>query len=117
MDLLETGKMSKRVFLRHAPGQVHGLHYNLRPLTRTGAAAGKGSRPQGTSSLQCSFYREARGTMMAQLQAIQGLRRRLSDYDALVSDLQAISYIAEFMHQTGLLGEFSPCRASCEVQE
>lgn len=113
MDLLETGKMSKRVFLRHAPGQVHGLHYHLRPLTRTGAAAGT---PRHVL-LQCSFYREARGTMMAQLQAIQGLRRRLSDYDALVSDLQAISYIAEFMHQTGLLGEFSPCRASCEVQE
>jgi hypothetical protein len=37
---------------------------------------------------------------------LEGLRGKLSDYDALVSNPQAICYIAEFMHQTGLLGQF-----------
>jgi hypothetical protein len=36
----------------------------------------------------------------------EGFRGNISDYDTLVSDSQAIRYIAEFMHQTGLLSQF-----------
>ena len=55
--------------------------------------------------------------MMAKLQAIEGLRGKLSDYDALVSDPQAIRYIAEFMHQTGLLSQFRHAEVSEQDQE
>ncbi|EAW13564.1 uncharacterized protein ACLA_056130 [Aspergillus clavatus NRRL 1] len=34
---------------------------------------------------------------------IQG---KLSDYNTIISDPQTICYIAEFMHQTGLLSQF-----------
>lgn len=36
----------------------------------------------------------------------RGSGGKLSEYNALVSDPQAIRYIAEFMHQTGLLQQF-----------
>ncbi|KAJ5240475.1 uncharacterized protein N7469_002066 [Penicillium citrinum] len=31
---------------------------------------------------------------------------QISDYDAIISDSQAIRYVAEFMHRTGLLNQF-----------
>jgi hypothetical protein len=31
---------------------------------------------------------------------------RTTDYNTIVSDSQAIRYVAEFMHRTGLLGQF-----------
>jgi hypothetical protein len=44
--------------------------------------------------------------MIAKLHDVEGIRGKLSDSDALVSNPQAIRYIAEFMHQTGLLSQF-----------
>jgi deoxyribodipyrimidine photolyase-like uncharacterized protein len=55
--------------------------------------------------LQYSLHAEARRKMINKL-FDKGFRGNISDYDTLVSDPQAIHYIAEFMHQTGLLSQF-----------
>lgn len=34
-------------------------------------------------------------------------RDKITDYDSIISDPQAIRYVAEFMLQTGLLGQLS----------
>lgn len=31
---------------------------------------------------------------------------RTTDYNTIITDSQAIRYVAEFMHRTGLLGQF-----------
>jgi hypothetical protein len=54
---------------------------------------------------------------MDQLQAIESLQGKLSDYDTLVSDPQAIRYAAEFMHQTGLLQLFPYAEIGQQDQE
>jgi hypothetical protein len=45
--------------------------------------------------------------MISKLHNVEGLRGKLSDYDTLISNPQAICYIAEFIHQkTRLLSQF-----------
>jgi ribonuclease HI len=68
-------------------------------------SCGEGSQTPKHILLQCSLYAEARRKMINKL-FNEGFRGNISDYDALVSDPQAIRYIAEFMHQTGLLSQF-----------
>ncbi|GES64852.1 probable RNA-directed DNA polymerase from transposon X-element [Aspergillus terreus] len=80
--------------------------YKIKASDSDRCSCGEGSQTPRHVLLQCPLYREARGIMIEQLQAIKGLRGKLSDYDSLVSNLQAIRYIAEFMHQTGLLQQF-----------
>lgn len=48
--------------------------------------------------LQCLLYAEAHRTVINKLLDVEGLWGKLSDYDALVSEPQAIRYVAEFMH-------------------
>jgi ribonuclease HI len=69
-------------------------------------SCGEGSQTPKHVLLQCSLHAEARRRMINKLYDVEGLRGKLSDYDALVSDPQAIRYVAEFMHQTGLLSQF-----------
>lgn len=80
--------------------------YKIKASDSDRCSCGEGSQTLRHVLLQCSMYREARGIMLDQLQAIEGLRGKLSDYDSLVSDPQAIRYVAEFMHKTGLLQQF-----------
>lgn len=68
-------------------------------------SCGEGSQTPKHILLQCSLYVEARRKMINKL-FNEGFRGNISDYDTLVSDPQAIRYIAEFMHQTGLLSQF-----------
>lgn len=77
--------------------------YKIKASDTDRCSCGEGSQTPRHVLLQCSLYREARGIMLDQLQTIEGLQGKLSDYDSLVSDPQAIRYVAEFMHQTGLL--------------
>ncbi|GFF81637.1 hypothetical protein CNMCM6936_002299 [Aspergillus lentulus] len=69
-------------------------------------SCGEGSQTPKHILLQCLLHVEARRKMIAKLYNVEGLRGKLSDYNALVSNPQAIRYIAEFMHQTGLLSQF-----------
>ena len=45
--------------------------------------------------------------MIERLNGLEGLHGRPQNYDALMEHPQAIRYVAEFMHQTGLLQQFS----------
>lgn len=53
--------------------------------------------------LQCPLYAELRGRMIDKMDP--GIQKRL-DYNGIMSYPQAIRYVAEFMHQTGLLSQF-----------
>ncbi|THC87028.1 hypothetical protein EYZ11_013526 [Aspergillus tanneri] len=55
--------------------------------------------------------------LIRHLDTIEGLRGRVQDYDAVISNPQAIRYIAEFMHQTGLLQQFLFAKLSEEDEE
>ncbi|KAI9045442.1 Zn(II)2Cys6 transcription factor [Aspergillus affinis] len=56
--------------------------------------------------LQCSLHITGRRIMMDHLDQIEGLRGRTQDYDAVIAHPQAIRYVAQFMHRTGLLQQF-----------
>lgn len=55
--------------------------------------------------LQCPLYTSLRETMLNNIWYKTDLGRT-ADYNTIVSDSQAIRYVAEFMHRTGLLGQF-----------
>jgi ribonuclease HI len=88
-----------RIGLRH-------FLFKIKASETDRCSCGEGSQTPKHVLLQCSLHAEARRQMISKLHDVEGLRGRLSDYDALVSDPQAIRYVAEFMHQTGLLGQF-----------
>jgi hypothetical protein len=88
-----------RIGLRH-------FLYKIKASETDGCSCGEGSQTPKHVLLQCSLHAEARRQMISKLHDVEGLRGKLSDYDALVSDPQAIRYVAEFMHQTGLLSQF-----------
>ncbi|GFF61803.1 probable RNA-directed DNA polymerase from transposon X-element [Aspergillus udagawae] len=88
-----------RIGLRH-------FLYKIKASETDRCSCGEGSQTPRHVLLQCSLHAEARRQMISKLHDVEGLRGKLSDYDALVSDPQAIRYIAEFMHQTGLLSQF-----------
>ncbi|THC87471.1 hypothetical protein EYZ11_013085 [Aspergillus tanneri] len=67
--------------------------------------------------LECPLHTTCRGELMRHLDVIEGLRGRVQDYDAVISNPQAIRYVAEFMHQTGLLQQFRFAKLSEEDEE
>jgi hypothetical protein len=56
--------------------------------------------------LQCPLYTGLRAEMLNKLAKIKELNGRTSDYDGLISSPQAIRFVAECMHRTGLSGQF-----------
>jgi hypothetical protein len=87
-----------RIGLRH-------FLYKIKASETDRCSCGEGSQTPRHILLQCSLYAEARRKMIDKL--FKGeFRGNMSDYDTLVSDPQAIRYVAEFMHHTGLLSQF-----------
>jgi hypothetical protein len=67
----------------------------------------EGSQTPHHILLQCPIYADERKTMMEKIRVRTDLNQRgLMDYEALLSHPQATRYVAEFMLQTGLLGQF-----------
>jgi hypothetical protein len=66
---------------------------------------GEGSQTPRHVLLQCPLYADLRETLLDKIRARTELNN-ITDYDAIVSDSQATRYVAEFMLQTGLLGQF-----------
>lgn len=67
----------------------------------------EGSQTPQHVLLRCPLYTGLRETMMNKLMYRTELDRgKITDYNTIVSDSQAIRYVAEFMHKTGLLGQF-----------
>jgi ribonuclease HI len=87
-----------RVGLRH-------FLFKIKASETDRCSCGEGSQTPKHVLLQCSLHAEARRKMINKL-FDEGFRGNISDYDTLVSDPQAIRYVAEFMHQTGLLSQF-----------
>ncbi|KNG79995.1 putative reverse transcriptase [Aspergillus nomiae NRRL 13137] len=64
---------------------------------------GQGSQTSRHILLQCPLFIEPRKAMLDRLDP--GIRRKM-DYNGIMSHPQAMRYVAEFMHQTGLLSQF-----------
>ena len=65
----------------------------------------EGSQTPQHILLQCPLYTGLRATLMQELRYKTELGNS-TDYNTIVSDSQAIRYVAKFMHQTGLLHQF-----------
>ncbi|KAF4206679.1 hypothetical protein CNMCM5878_006123 [Aspergillus fumigatiaffinis] len=89
-----------------SPIRIHWIPAHIKDYDTDRCRCGEGSQTPKHVLLQCSLHVEARWKMIAKLHDVEGIRGKLSDSDALVSNPQAIRYIAEFMHQTGLLSQF-----------
>ena len=64
---------------------------------------GQGSQTSRHILLQCPLFTDPRKAMLDKLDP--GIRRKM-DYNGIMSHPRAMRYIAEFMHQTGLLSQF-----------
>jgi hypothetical protein len=65
----------------------------------------EGSQTPQHVLLQCQLYTGLRATLLSELRHKTELGNS-TDYNTIVSDSQAIRYVAEFMHRIGLLGQF-----------
>ncbi|TPR01014.1 Transmembrane amino acid transporter family protein [Aspergillus niger] len=71
-------------------------------------ACGEGSQTPKHVLLACSRFTGLRNQMLDKIAARGSTPRdKITDYDSIISDPQAIRYVAEFLLQTGLLGQFS----------
>ncbi|KAJ6084679.1 hypothetical protein N7486_011479 [Penicillium sp. IBT 16267x] len=73
----------------------------------------EGSQTPQHVLLQCPINTDERKVMMEKIRAWTDLRGSM-DYEALLSHPQATRYVAEFMLQTGLLGQFRHCEVEPE---
>jgi hypothetical protein len=64
----------------------------------------EGSQTPRHILIQCPLYANLRKTFLNKVRATD--LRDSTDYDAIISHSQATRYVAEFMLQTGLLGQF-----------
>ena len=64
----------------------------------------EGSQAPRHVLMQCPLYADLRKTFLDKVRATD--LRGSTDYDTIISHSQATCYVAEFMLQTGLLGQF-----------
>ncbi|KAI9036090.1 uncharacterized protein KD926_002467 [Aspergillus affinis] len=88
-----------RIGLRH-------FLYKIKQVDSDRCACDLGFQTPRHVLLECSPHTAGRRIMMDHLNQIEGLRGRTQDYDAVMAHPQAIRYVAQFMHQTGLLQQF-----------
>ncbi|THC93687.1 hypothetical protein EYZ11_006831 [Aspergillus tanneri] len=85
-------------------GLAHFL-YKIKASEGDRCGRAEGSQTPKHVLLQCSLRTEERKRMFNKI-AARGIQINQTDYDALMSDPQAIRYVAEFMLRTGVLGQF-----------
>lgn len=73
-------------------------------LIEVGVIVGRVARPPAIL-LQYPLYTGFRATLLSELRHKTELGN-LADYNTIVSKSQVIRYVAKFMHQTGILGQF-----------
>ena len=66
---------------------------------------------------QCPLYTDLRAAMLDKINRIRGLRGKTADYDVFISHPQAICYIAEFIHKTGLFSQFREAELTTQDTE
>ncbi|KAI9036072.1 uncharacterized protein KD926_002448 [Aspergillus affinis] len=99
-----------RIGLRH-------FLYKIKQVDSDRCACDLGSQTPRYVLLKCSLHTAGRRIIMDHLNQIEGLRERIQDYNAVMVYLQAIRYVAQFMHQTGLLQQFRFAQLDEEDEE
>jgi ribonuclease HI len=89
---------SMRIALRH-------FLYKINEVESDKCPCGEGSQTPRHVLLQCETFGVLRKRLFDQLHRAIG-PFELSNYDSIVSNPLATRYVAEFMHQTGLLAQF-----------
>ncbi|OGE47274.1 hypothetical protein PENARI_c051G02094 [Penicillium arizonense] len=95
---------SQRIGLRHFLFKIATTQQRAEGATDR-CHCDEGSQTPMHVLLQCPLYTALRATMLNKVWYKTDLGRT-TDYDTIISDSQAIRYVAEFMHRTGLLGQF-----------
>ncbi|KAJ6032769.1 hypothetical protein N7540_003501 [Penicillium herquei] len=98
---------SMRIGLKH-------FLYKIKEADSDECGCGEGSQTPRHVLLQCPKYIDLRETLINKLMAKTDLRPSQLDYEAIMSHPQAARYVAEFMIQTGLLGQFRKCEVEPE---
>jgi ribonuclease HI len=88
---------SMRIALNH-------FLYKIKAVESDECYCGEGSQTPRHILMQCPLYADLRKTFLDKVRATD--LGNSTDYDAIVSHSQATRYVAEFMLQTGLLGQF-----------
>lgn len=100
---------SMRIGLRH-------FLYKINAAESDRCSCGEGSQTPRHVLLQCPLFIDLRQELRDKVRARTDLRDVL-DYDAIMSHPQAARYVAEFMLQTGLLGQFRSVELEPEVDD
>ncbi|KAJ5667630.1 hypothetical protein N7507_003494 [Penicillium longicatenatum] len=77
----------------------------------------EGSQTPKHVLLRCPLYVDERKEILDKIRARTDLRGNSTDYEALLSHPRATRYVAEFMLQTGLLGQFRCCDVEPEPED
>ncbi|OOQ82702.1 putative reverse transcriptase [Penicillium brasilianum] len=88
---------SMRIALNH-------FLFKIKAVESDQCYCGEGSQTPRHILMQCPLYADLRKTFLEKISLTD--RGNSTDYDAIVSHSQATRYVAEFMLQTGLLGQF-----------
>ncbi|BAE65487.1 unnamed protein product [Aspergillus oryzae RIB40] len=101
---------TQRIGLRH-------FLYKINAAESDRCSCQEGSQTSRHVLLQCSLYTDLRGAMLDRIDRIRGLRGKTADYDSVMSHPQALRWVAEFVHNTGLLGQFREAELITQAPE
>jgi ribonuclease HI len=102
---------SMRIGLRH-------FLYKINEAESDRCGCEEGSQTPRHVLLQCPLYTDLRKTLMQKIRSRTDPGGNSMDYEAsILSHPQATRYVAEFMLQTGLLGQFCHCDVELEPAE
>jgi hypothetical protein len=99
---------SMRIALNH-------FLFKIKAVESDECYCGEGSQTPRHILMQCPLYADLRKTFLDKVRATD--LGDSTDYDAIVSHSQATRYVAEFMLQTGLLGQFRHVEIEPEPRE
>ena len=100
----------------HRIGLRHFL-YKINAVESDRCSCEKGSQTSRHILQQCPLYTDLRAAMLDKINRIRGLRGKTADYNVPISHPQAIRYIAEFIHKTGLLSQFREAKLTTQDTE
>ena len=100
----------------HRIGLRHFL-YKINAIESDRYSCEEGSQMSRYVLQQCPLYTDLRAAILNKINRIRELCGKTADYNVLISHPQAIRYIAEFIHKTGLLNQFREAKLTTQDTE